>query len=201
MKIRPAVLLSLLIAAAVACSKPDRPKVESSYDKATGKLKLLTADQNKDGKVDTWIYMDGAKPLRTEQDLDGDGKIERWEFLRPDGSATEIAVSRRKTGQPDMWTYYDASGDATKIETASTDGTAGQPARADRTEFYTAGKLVRVEEDTDGDGRVDKWEQHDGPLVTSVEFDYDKDGKPDERIVFASDGRVTARQKLGTAGK
>jgi hypothetical protein len=188
-----------VLALGIGCRGPDTPKVDATYDKATGKLTRLQADLNGDGRTDTWTYMDGAVPTRTEQDLNGDGKIERWEYPRPDGTNAEVALSRRNTGQPDMWTYLDPGGEPTRIEFASTDApTPEQKARIDRTELYTAGRLARVEEDTDGDGRVDKWEQHDGPDVRSVEFDHDRDGKPDERITFGAGGKVIDRQKIGT---
>lgn len=184
---------------ATACSDANTAqpiKVEATYDKTTGKLTRLTADMNKDGKIDTWTYMDGATLLRTEQDMDGDDKIERWEYSGPDGTAVKVALSRRNTGRPDIWTYLDGAGNATRVESASVDALNGE-ARIDRTEVYTAGRLTRVEEDTDEDGRVDKWEQHDGPTLTAVEFDHDKDGKPDERISFGPDGKVLSRQKIG----
>jgi len=185
----------LAIPAAVCGGSAAPPKVQSTYDPATGKLASLSADLNGDGRVDTWTYMDGAKPVRTEQDMDGDGKIERWEYTRPDGSAEKVAVSRAKNGVPDMWTYFGPTGEIVRVETAfvQSNGTTGA---VQRTELYESDRLVRVEEDTDGDGRVDKWEFHDGPIVQAVEFDYDHDGKPDERITMAPDGRVTDRQKL-----
>ncbi len=193
------LVVGLLTFAATGCAKdPNQLKVDATYDKTTGKLTCLTADLNKDGKIDTWTYMDGSTPLRSEQDMDADGKIERWEFSGPDGVAVKVALSRRNTGKPDIWTSLDATGQPTRIESASVDSPdKDKDARIDRTEFYTTGRLTRVEEDTDEDGRVDKWEQHDGPTVTSVEFDYNKDGKPDERISFGPGGIVTGRQKIG----
>lgn len=191
--------IALGLLGAACGTRPDAGgvAVQATYDKGTGKLSTLTADTNHDGKIDTWTYMDGAVPLRTEQDLDGDGRIERWEYTRPDGSNAQIAVSRRATGQPDMWTYLDEKGTTTRVETASADAVqAGQKARVDRTEYYEAGRLVRVEEDTDGDGKVDKWEAHDGPAVLWLELDTDKNGTPDERITFGPAGQVVRRDKI-----
>jgi hypothetical protein len=185
-----------LILLTTACGHANPVAVEATYDATTGKLTQLTADLNHDGRIDTWTYMDGTTPLRSEQDMDGDGKIERWEFTRPNGNPVKVAISRRNTGTPDLWTHLDTAGEPIRIESASSDS-ADKEARIDRTEFYTAGRLTRVEEDTDADGRVDKWEQHDGPTLVFVEFDHDKDGKPDERIVFGPGGRVLSRYRIG----
>ena len=180
-----------------ACARDAIP-VDATHDQTTGKLTTLAADLNKDGKIDTWTYMNGAIPLRTEQDMDGDGRIERWEYSGPDGKAVKLAVSRRRTGKPDMWTYLDAAGEPERIESASVDLlSAGQEPRIDRIEIYAAGRLTRVEEDTDADGRMDKWEQHEGSALTSVEYDHDKDGKADERISFGPGGKVLSVRKIG----
>jgi hypothetical protein len=196
---RYGVLCVLAAAAGAGCADPAKEvHLQTSYDKSTGKLNRLAADLNKDGRTDTWTTMDGATPIRTEQDMDGDGKVERWEYFRSDGSVERVALSRRNTGKPDMWTWLDAAGQAARIETASQDAAAnGQDARVDRWEIYKDGRLDRVEEDTDGDGRVDKWEKHEGPAIVFVEFDHDKDGKPDERISFDSAGKIISRQKIG----
>ena len=43
---------------------------------------------------------------------------------------------------------------------------SGADGKMNRVEFYEHGKLARVEEDTNGDGRVDKWETWtEGALV------------------------------------
>jgi len=181
----------------VACARESVP-VQATYDEVTGKLTRLAADLNKDGAMDTWTYMNAATPLRSEQDMDGDGKIERWEFTRPDGSAWKVAVSRRNTGKPDRWTYLDATGEPQRIESASLDPTdSGQEPRIDRIETYASGRLSRVEEDTDADGRIDKWETHEGSTLIAAEFDHNKDGKPDERVTFAAGGKVRGVQKIG----
>ena len=62
---------SLLVAGVVACGKKATPASGAAvptYDKATGKLTRLSIDANKNGTIDTWTVMDGAIPIRTEQD-------------------------------------------------------------------------------------------------------------------------------------
>lgn len=194
----PTVIVLVVLTFSIACS-PDSTAVDAIYDKATGKLTQLAADLNKDGKIDTWTYMNGAMPLRTEQDMDGDGKIERWEFSGPGGQTVKVALSRRKTGKPDIWTYLDAAGEPERIESASV-GLPGAEteAKIDRIETYANGRLSRVAEDTDADGRMDKWEQHEGSGLTSVEYDHNGDGRADERVSFGPGGKVLSVQKIGS---
>ena len=52
-----------------------------SYDDFSGRLVQLSADQNGDGRIDQWTYLDGNRPLRGEADLDADGRVDRWEYF------------------------------------------------------------------------------------------------------------------------
>jgi hypothetical protein len=49
---------------------------------------------------------------------------------------------------------------------------------------------VRAEEDTDGDGVIDKWETFESGRLTSVAFDTTHRGSPDRRLIYAADGTV-----------
>jgi hypothetical protein len=67
----------------------------------------------------------------------------------------------------------------------------GSPAstRIVRVEFYERGALARVEEDTDGDGRIDKWETYGpGGGLAAVAFDAARRGRPDRRLVYLPGG-------------
>ena len=46
------------------------------------------------------------------------------------------------------------------------------------------------EEDTDGDGRFDKWETFDGARLAVVAFDTAHRGIPDRRLVYDLNGNV-----------
>jgi hypothetical protein len=63
----------------------------------------------------------------------------------------------------------------------------------DRWEFYDVstppgpegtGPLLRVEEDTNHDGRRDKWERYENGVVSVAEFDENYDGRPDRRLTY-----------------
>ncbi|MGC4082438.1 MAG: hypothetical protein QM736_10115 [Vicinamibacterales bacterium] len=112
------------------------------YDE-NGKLQKIEYDRNKDGKVDTWGYMDGSRVVRVEVDDNGDGTVDRWEYHRApagdDTNGSRIAAGVDTTLE--------------RIERATRfDG------RVSRWEHFTDGVLTKVEEDTDGNGTVDKWD-------------------------------------------
>ena len=50
-------------------------------------------------------------------------------------------------------------------------------------EYYERDVLVRAEEDTDADGKVDKWETYDGARLASVALDTSHRGVPDRRLI------------------
>jgi len=136
--------------------------------------------------------MDGTKPLRSRIDSNEDGRIDRWEYYDGAGRLAKVGFSRKSDEKPDAWAYSTPAGRIDRIEVSST----GDPARIDRWEFYDTaaaatvaggdgtGPLLRVEEDTNRDGRPDKWERYEGGLVQVAEFDENRDGRPDRRLTY-----------------
>lgn len=192
MRRSPVWFVIALLAAAAACSNPEKDRIkattQATYDPQTGRLNRLTADLNKDGKIDAYTYMDGTKVLRTELDADQDGKIEKWEFHGGDGKINKVALSREKNGKPDTWMYPGPDGKLSRAEISSEQ----DDKKIDRWEWFEAGQLVRVEEDASGDGKVDKWETHRNGALTSVMLDENYDGTPDRRLVYGDAGRLLA---------
>ena len=47
-----------------------------------------------------------------------------------------------------------------------------------------------AEEDTDGDGAIDKWESYEAGRLASVAFDSMHRGRPDRRLTYSPDGSV-----------
>jgi hypothetical protein len=189
---RPALLACLALAASAvaACSNPEKERIkattQATYDPKTGRLTRLTADLNKDGKIDTYTYMDGTKVLRSEIDADQDGRIEKWEFHGGDGKIVRVAISREKNGKPDTWMYPGPDGKLSRAEISSEQ----DEKKIDRWEWYEAEQLVRAEEDASGDGKVDKWEVHRAGSLISVTLDENYDGTPDRRLNYGSAGRL-----------
>ncbi|MPY86440.1 MAG: hypothetical protein GEU99_00785 [Luteitalea sp.] len=168
----------------------EEPGVAAQYDEKTGRLRRLEVDTNKDGRVDTWSYMDGDRVEHIESDTDGDGTLDRWEYYTADHTLEKVGSSRAKDGVVDTWIYRDANQQVVRRDLSTK-----RDGKADRIEFYDDGQLARVESDSDGDGRVDKWETFDPPVegsqtpvLRSVAFDPDERGRPRRRIQYHADG-------------
>jgi hypothetical protein len=55
---------------------------------------------------------------------------------------------------------------------------------------------VRVEIDSDRDGRVDRWQTWEGGRLRSEELDTSGGGRPDRRIVYDARGSVLRIERL-----
>ena len=188
------VLLFALTAVIAGCGSPlENKQVQADYNKQTGRLRQLTYDSNKNGKPDSFSYMDGTKVLRVEVDKDEDGKIDRWEYYGANQKLEKVGLSRLNDGKVDEWAYQGPDGSVARIEISTKhDGKIG------RTEFYEKGALVRAEEDTDGNGPTDKWETYSNGVLTSVAFDTEGTGRPTRRLVYGKDGTLS-RIETGAA--
>jgi hypothetical protein len=196
-KVTPLVFLALL---SFGCSDPEQERLKATtlptYDTTTGKLKELTFDFNKNGKIDTWTQMNGARPVLTRMDRDEDGKVDRWEYLDDNGKLVKVGFSRGNTGTPDAWAYEGADGQVERVEVSST----GDDKKIDRWERYAAGVLVAADEDTNSDGRPDKWETYANGAVRTVAFDENTDGRPDRRLTYEGGTLVTVESEPDGAG-
>jgi len=189
-------IVSVAVACMVttSCSDPDRDRLKqttkATYDQSTGRLKELTYDANKNGRIDTWTDMDGTRPLRARVDRNEDGKIDRWEYYDEKGQLTRVGFSRSDDGKPDAWAFAGPDGKIVRIEISS----AKDEAKIDRWERYEpkgagpedVGALLAADEDTDHDGRRDKWETYEGGALKTAAFDEDHDGRPDHRLTYAA---------------
>jgi hypothetical protein len=191
--VRRAIGVSVAAMLAAACSNgaPDSSSApHPTYDKTTGKLTQLTYDRNHNGKIDTWTDMDGTRPLRSRIDLNEDGKIDRWEYYDEKGQLLKVGFSRRDDGKPDAWAFAGPGGKVERIEISST----GDEHKIDRWEHYdparigpnddTSRALAASEEDTDRDGRPDKWETYENGAIASVAFDEGGTGRPTRRLTY-----------------
>lgn len=170
-----------------ACNEPPDPRlsnfrvergnVVAQYDEKTGRMKRLEVDTNKNGKTDTWTYMDGTRIDRIEIDRDEDGRIERWEYYA-NNKLERVGSSARGDGIVDEWAF-EAPG----------------------------GGVARVETDIDRDGRIDKWEFFDqptrpggSPTLRAVAMDPDAAGRPTRRLIYNARGEFERVEKIDSAG-
>ena len=181
--------VALLVASAAttlgACGRPDG-QIVAVYERPSGRLVRLDADRNSDGRIDQRTYMDGRVALRAEVDVTHDGRVDRWEYLDTRGQLRLLGTSSGDDGIEDVWTHpIDADG-RRLVEHARS-----RNRHIDRRDYYANDRLVRAEEDNNGDGRVDRWEVYspDG-RVRAVEFDTTLErGWPDRRLTYLADGR------------
>ena len=174
-----------VIAGCVAAPQQQRRAVPS-YDDFTGRLIQLSADQNGDGRIDQWSYVEGSRPIRGEADTDDDGRIDRWEYFDASSALTLIGTSSRGDGVEDTWT---SPLSATSAETVIV--TSRNRDRAlDHREYFRGETLVRTEDDTNGDGRIDTWQRYDGPVLREAAFDTSFErGRADRRVQYDERGR------------
>ena len=66
-----------------------RRKAEQLVNLVEGRRGQFYADHNGDGRIDEWVYWNGAVAIRGEFDKDFDGKLDRWEYFR-DGNVTKL---------------------------------------------------------------------------------------------------------------
>ena len=103
--------------------------------------------------------------------------------LRRRPEARESRLFAADDGKEDAWSYCDADGRIATHRDLDAPRRQGRPHRALRQR-----RVTRAEEDTDGDGKIDKWETYDGERLASVAFDTTHRGTPDRRLVYGADG-------------
>lgn len=176
-----------LLAFLAGCSRPEPVQgVVAGYDDFTRRMLQLSADQNGDGQLDQWTYLDGTRPLRGEADVDGDGRVDRWEYFDADGKVSMIGSASRGDGVEDTWT-------STAVTAAGETHLATSSKRdrvRDRHNYYKGEALLRIEEDTNGDGLIDKWDRYEGAVLREVSFDMSfSRGRADRRASYDARGR------------
>ena len=135
--------------------------------------------------MDQWTYLDGNRPLRGEADTNGDGRIDVWEYFDENAQLIRVGSSSAHDGIEDTWTTPTAPSELRRVELAR-----ARDRHVDRRELYRGESLERVEEDTNRDGRTDKWERYDSGVLREATFDTSFSiGRPDRRLLFDPQGR------------
>ena len=139
-----------------------------------------------------WVAPGSRRVVLREDDLNGDGRPERWSATRAEGGQ-EIWEDRHGDATPDVHLVLGADGQLQRIELLAADG------RVTRAFAYQDGRLESDMQDVQGHGRLDRTDHFaaDGSLVLREE-DLDDDGRVDVRTVF-SDGKVVRREILDPA--
>lgn len=132
-------------------------------------------DIDGDGIPDVLHYSkDGV--VRVERyDLNFDGQIDMDTYYGPDGSLQERSFYLNDDDGVDVIGLYENEEMVEKYVSIDFDG------RFPVVKHYDSeGDLLRVERDSNGDGRTDIWEYYDGGELVRVARDTDSDGVPDQ---------------------
>jgi hypothetical protein len=177
------IRIALVLVAATVITSCARDRVVPVYDSA-GAIRRLDYDTNRDGRIDMRAYIDDGQTLRLEADGNADGVIDRWEYYRPDGQLDRLGTSSASDGREDTWVVR--NGDQMRVDISTRrDGIA------DRHEYYGKGVIVRAEQDTNGDGRIDEWQNFSEGRLSELLLDTSQtSGRPNQRLVYAADGSV-----------
>jgi len=179
------IWIGLTVLAGCAAAPHPRRAVPS-YDDFSGRLIQLTADQDGDGRTDQWTYLDGTRPIRGEADIDSDGRIDRWEYFDIASALTRVGTSSRGDGVEDTWMDPAPSKDGETLVATS----RRRDRVFDHREFFRGELLVRTEDDTNGDGRIDQWERYDRSVLREAAFDTSfSHGRADRRALYDDQGR------------
>jgi tetratricopeptide (TPR) repeat protein len=142
------------------------------------------------GIVAVYYFPAGSEtPLLREEDLDHDGRPDRWIAYAGD-ARRELLEDRSGDGRPDVQVRF--APDAEAVERIALD--PDDDGRPERVFQYADGRLASESRDTDGDGALDRFETFDAAgAVTAREEDLNADGRIDVKSQF-KDGRLVSRE-------
>jgi hypothetical protein len=159
------------------------------HDARTGVILRKENDEDYDGAIDTWSLYENGILVAIERDHGGDGKPDDFERYGPDGRMLAREVDRDQDGTRDAFYRFEGG---SLVEERHLEG-----GREKRVVHYEGRRLVRTEEDTSGDGRLDTWTffrvAGDQEQVDRVERDTNADGRAD---VFESFEQVAGQPTL-----
>lgn len=148
--------------------RPD-PRVAQVASEPAIETETLALDTTGDLRFDTWSHAVGDTVVRSEQDEDGDGRIDTWEYYRPDETLERFEKDTDGDGVADYRTSIAADGD----------------------------RVVSLEYDANADGRIDTWEYYrPDETIERMEEDTDGDGRPDYRWLFSPEEAIVAEFSL-----
>ncbi|MCC6156579.1 MAG: TonB-dependent receptor [Deltaproteobacteria bacterium] len=191
MRIRSALLLGFLILViprwsvahgGVAPGLVGDPSNPASGAKVTldgaGRLLAVEEDSNADGVPDLWNRYEAGRLARQERDLNGDGRLDYWLYVEPaTGKPFRGEMDGDFDGRADTdEEYRDGSVVRQRVDT-NHDGLY------DAAYHGYAGSLTLIEQDTDLDGRFDRWTYFEASRSSiTVLDDRDRDGFPEHRV-------------------
>jgi hypothetical protein len=171
------------LSAGLLASDCARERVLPVYDPDSRTITRLDYDSDTDGRIDIRSYLQNGRGARLEADGNGDGRVDRWEYYRPDGQLDRLGTSSQGDGREDTWVVQRGNQMRVDISTRR-DGVV------DRHEFHENGVLVRAEQDIDLDGRIDQWQQFEQGRLRELLVDTERSGRPDRRLLYTANGSL-----------
>jgi hypothetical protein len=170
-------LAILAIGTAAACRASSEDRLAANgiapvYNPQTGRLEQLRSDRDHDGEHEVRAFMDGTAIKYIEIDRDADGVPDRWEYY-----GALPATAGGVTPAPNVIDHAEEA--------------SGPDRTITRREFYADGLIRRVVDDTNLDGRPDKWEHYDRGVLMRVEMDLVGKGYPSQRLLYDAAGDVS----------
>jgi hypothetical protein len=178
--------------------KPNSPHSEAIQHEACNENgnRVEGMDANNDGKADIKRVYDkkSGKELCRISDLNHDGKPDLYEYFDASGQIRRREADYDDNGVIDAIEYYE-SGKLVRREYDTT----GQH-RIDTWDYFdpSSGKRIRRERDTTNDGRVDQWWTWAGDKLT-IQVDKNGDGQPDPAETLVIGGDAGGPTPLGPA--
>jgi hypothetical protein len=163
---------------------------ELARERAGGEVEVRAAHAPDGALLARYYFAAGAsEPLLREEDLDRDGRADRWTGYAG-STRRDVFEDTRGSGHPDLHLVF-APGSASLARIELDPGADGEP---DRIFYYSGESLVGDARDTDGDGRIDRFDRFDARGDLSlVERDLDGDGRIDVRSHYQA-GQLQRRE-------
>ena len=155
-------------------AKRDTTMVHEACDTAASGAQKV--DVNGDGRPDIIHVMKGGKEVCRVVDLNMDGRNDVFIYYDEAGKERRRESDFDRDGQADEIAILKDGVPQEKLRETNFDS------KLDTWDFYEAGRLVRRERDTNGDGIVDQWWDFNNPndaKCAIVSNDVNQDGKPD----------------------
>jgi hypothetical protein len=132
----------------------------------------IEIDKDEDGKVDRWEYYGPDQKLeKVGVSRANDGKDDAWSFAGPDGAITRIEISLERDGKITRIEHFDKELPVSAEEDVDADG------RMDKWETFDLGRLSSVAFDTLHRGTPDRRITYGADGAVRVEVDTDGDGR------------------------
>lgn len=149
-----------------------RPDVYKFYAQGTAPRGGRSVTAAKDGSGGD----SNDRPLRTESDLNGDGRIDVWTWYARDGAVDRSAYDLDFDSHVDVTAFFE-KGVVVRKEVFH-----GFGEKPDTFKYFEKGKLQRIERDRNNDGRIDTWEYWENDQIDRIGEDANADGTVDRWI-------------------